>query len=136
VACPLNVRWSKPELAFALQDSQAALLVVDEGPAALAPHEACPVLRFTALQDEASALTPLPDSRTGGDALAALLYTGGTTGRSKGVMLSHANFWTASMTRGAELNNAPDSVSLAGRAAVPRRRPGPLVGQLIVAAAA
>ena len=46
------------------------------------------------------------------DALAALLYTGGTTGRSKGVMLTHANFWAASMARAAELPNPPDSVSL------------------------
>lgn len=132
VACPLNVRWSKPELAFALQDSQASLLVIDESLAALAPEEACPVLRFAPLQDEAAALAPLPDSRTGGDALAALLYTGGTTGRSKGVMLSHANFWTASMTRGAELNNAPDSVSLLVAPLFHVAGLGRLVGQLIV----
>ncbi|OYU72653.1 MAG: AMP-dependent synthetase, partial [Burkholderiales bacterium PBB5] len=54
----------------------------------------------------------MADRRTGGDALAAILYTGGTTGRSKGVVLSHANLWTASLARAAELPNAPDSVSL------------------------
>jgi acyl-CoA synthetase (AMP-forming)/AMP-acid ligase II len=132
VACPLNVRWSKPELAFALKDSQASLLVVDETLAALAPDDACPVLPLAALHEEAAGLAPLADTRTGGDALAALLYTGGTTGRSKGVMLSHANFWTASMTRGAELNNAPDSVSLLVAPLFHVAGLGRLVGQLIV----
>ncbi|WP_431122158.1 class I adenylate-forming enzyme family protein [Variovorax paradoxus] len=132
VACPLNIRWSTPELAHALQDSEASLLLVDETLQVLAPAGETALLRLAALEDESATLEPLADTRTGGDALAAILYTGGTTGRSKGVMLSHANFWTASMTRGAELNNAPDSVSLLVAPLFHVAGLGRLVGQLIV----
>ena len=132
VACPLNIRWSTPELAYALQDSEASLLLADDTLAALAPAGRATLLRLPTLEEEGAALAPLPDTRTGGDALAAILYTGGTTGRSKGVMLSHANFWTASMTRGAELNNAPDSVSLLVAPLFHVAGLGRLVGQLIV----
>jgi long-chain acyl-CoA synthetase len=38
---------------------------------------------------------PLPIVERGEDDLAALVYTGGTTGRAKGVMLTHANIWEA-----------------------------------------
>ena len=112
VACPLNIRWSGPELAFAAADSDASLLLVDEIISPLLPATVTPALSLDEFAARARALAPLPDTRTGGDALAAILYTGGTTGRSKGVMLSHANFWAAAMTRGAELNNSPESVTL------------------------
>ena len=132
VACPLNVRWSAQEVQYALQDSEAALLLADESLRALAPEGPTPVLSFDEMAAEAAACAPLADTRTGGDALAAILYTGGTTGRSKGVLLSHANFWTASMTRGAELNNAPDSVSLLVVPLFHVAGLGRLVGQMIV----
>ncbi|CAN7621560.1 AMP-binding protein [Variovorax sp. LjRoot175] len=131
VACPLNIRWSTPELAHALQDSETSLLLVDETLAALAPAGGPALLRLDSLEEEGARLDPLADTRTGGDALAAILYTGGTTGRSKGVMLSHANFWTASIARAAELNNAPDSVSLLVAPLFHVAGLGRLVGQLI-----
>lgn len=130
VACPLNIRWNKSELAYALNDSDAVLLLHHADLPFTPEHT--PHLSFANLAHEAQGLTPLPDTRTGGEHLAALLYTGGTTGRSKGVMLSHANFWSASMTRGAELNNAPDSVSLLVAPLFHVAGLGRMVGQLIV----
>jgi long-chain acyl-CoA synthetase len=49
----------------------------------------CPVHAMAELEDS----DPAPIVPRGDDDLAGLLYTGGTTGRSKGVMQSHAAFW-------------------------------------------
>jgi acyl-CoA synthetase (AMP-forming)/AMP-acid ligase II len=134
-ACPLNVRWSAPELMHALADSEAALLLADATLAQVAAEGATPRLTLDEFAELARRETPLPDTRTGGDALAALLYTGGTTGRSKGVMLSHTNLWSAAMTRGAELPNSPDSVSLLVAPLFHVAGLGRLVGQTIVGGA-
>ena len=132
VACPLNIRWSASELGHAVADSEAALLLVDESLANLVPGVALPTATLADFGAEAQRLAPRLDSRTGGDALAAILYTGGTTGKSKGVMLTHANFWTAAMTRGAELPNSPDSVTLLVAPLFHVAGLGRLIGQSIV----
>ncbi len=137
VACPLNTRWSVPELRHALADCGAPLLLADAsfaGPSAELADLA-QVLPMADLEAQGRHTPPVDDARIGGDALAAILYTGGTTGRSKGVMLTHANFWSASMTRGAELNNPPDSVSLLVAPLFHVAGLGRLIGQSIVGGA-
>ncbi|HEY2927669.1 class I adenylate-forming enzyme family protein [Piscinibacter sp.] len=134
VACPLNTRWSVPEFRFAVADCGARLLVANAQFETQAAElaDVTTVVACHQIAAEGERLAPLEDTRSGGDALAAILYTGGTTGRSKGVMLSHANFWTASMTRGAELNNSADSVSLLVAPLFHVAGLGRLVGQSIV----
>ena len=134
VACPLNLRWSLAELRHALTDCGARLLLVDAAHASAARElqGTVAVLPAETLAAQAQDLSPLDDTRTGGDALAAILYTGGTTGRAKGVMLSHANFWSAAMTRGAELNNSSDSITLLVAPLFHVAGLGRLIGQSIV----
>lgn len=106
---PLNFRLSDEELAHIVHDSEASLLFAGDGyeQRALSVRRGaagdCPVMALEKSTDGMEFLDDLvrdaPDGEPQADVeegdLAVLLYTGGTTGLPKGVMLSHRNLMTA-----------------------------------------
>ncbi|MGQ0804137.1 MAG: class I adenylate-forming enzyme family protein [Actinomycetota bacterium] len=92
VIVPLNTRHAEPELQYALADSEARVLITDRDPGALAEM----VEHVVSIPDGYAQLVDRAGEAALGtgvmsDTLAGLFYTGGTTGASKGVMLSHGN---------------------------------------------
>jgi len=109
---PLNVRWSPRELVYALRESQTNILLVDDAAAERVPaladgrpdlkvlihlDEGPPADGMLGYEELIAGTRPVEDARRGGDALAGIFYTGGTTGSPKGVMLSHANLLTSTL---------------------------------------
>ena len=92
VVVPLNTRHAVTELKYALEDSQTKVLLSDRDPGELADcvdhvimiPDAYDTMLNAALEIELGINLQESD-------LAGLFYTGGTTGKSKGVMLSHRN---------------------------------------------
>ena len=92
VVVPLNTRHAEPELCYALEDAGTRLLITDRDSGALARR----VEQVISLPDDYERLlatAPEADLGVGvtESSLAGLFYTGGTTGASKGVMLTHRN---------------------------------------------
>lgn len=97
VLVPLNVRLTKAELARQVAQADCRLLVYGEATAAQAQALAGPerrLLNVAALDRAPPQPAPAPSFSL--DALQAVVFTSGTTGRPKGVMLTFANhFWSA-----------------------------------------
>ena len=98
VIVPLNHRHTPAELRYALEDSGAKVLFTamgDQGLADTVDHVIDLGEGYEALL--ASAVpADLPEDLPE-DSVAGLFYTGGTTGASKGVMLTHRNLLTNAM---------------------------------------
>ena len=120
---PLNIRWSLAENEYALTDSKASVLFVDdsfvdqafelrrtlgwvqalvwigEGP--------CPegMLDYETLVAQTD---PMPDAGRCGEDLWVIFYTGGTTAHPKGVMMSHRGLFVATLGYLAWLPTAED----------------------------
>ncbi|NND74494.1 MAG: AMP-binding protein, partial [Ilumatobacter sp.] len=91
VIVPHNTRWAEPELIYATEDAGARVLICDREPGALAESVERVIRLDTDEYDELLGAADEVVFSTSPDTLAGLFYTGGTTGASKGVMLTHAN---------------------------------------------
>jgi fatty-acyl-CoA synthase len=105
IAMPINWRLAAPELRYILDHSEARALVCDEPLIDLAGEALTGMERdlvrvciaraapdgWTALADVRSASATAVRALTAGDDVHRLMYTSGTTGRPKGVVITHAN---------------------------------------------
>jgi long-chain acyl-CoA synthetase len=128
VVVPLNTRLAEAELRSILADSGARVLIADRPPGSLA---SC-VERVVSIPDEYEALLasrPLPRDETVDEGtLAALFYTGGTSGRPKGVMLTHRNLVANAFHKTIACSLTADDVFLAAPAMFHVAGVAPLVG--------
>ncbi|MEH6581367.1 MAG: AMP-binding protein [Halioglobus sp.] len=103
----LNIRWSVFELSASVDDFSPSILLVDKMflPMGLELKTRCPAVEHVILIEEQATLpegvlnfsdilaeaTSIEDQSVGDHEMAFLNYTGGTTGKGKGVIHSHAS---------------------------------------------
>ena len=107
IIVPLNIRLARPEIVFILNDSESKVLIVDKTFASyVTGRDTYPtvenilyngdetpagMLNFEELVSKGAQIQQSADQEMEDNDISGLYYTGGTTGRAKGVMLSHKN---------------------------------------------
>lgn len=113
VIVPLNTRHAAQELFYALHDSAAKVLITDREPGRLrdiVDH----VIQLPGDYEQLISNAEEADLGEGVNekTLAGLFYTGGTTGVSKGVMLSHGNLLSNTLNWLASVRHMEDDRTL------------------------
>jgi acyl-CoA synthetase (AMP-forming)/AMP-acid ligase II len=126
IAMPINWRLAGPEVRFILEHSGARALVCDTDLIELANQatdgvdarllrlclEPTPRVGWTALADVRSHPGRIDHVPAAPDDIHRLMYTSGTTGRPKGVMISHANLAWKNLAHIVEFGFTSDDLGL------------------------
>jgi len=107
ISVPINWRLALPEIIHCLDDAGVKVLLVDDAFMHLVPEILAnssgivqvisigtgkPPAKVLALQELLGSAELMEDAGRGGSDIVSLYYTGGTTGKAKGVILTHKDF--------------------------------------------
>lgn len=98
VHVPINPLLKRAQVAHILGDSGAGLLITQPARAGMLEPSDLPTSCRQVVEDDVHDADVMPPSGADPQALAAILYTSGSTGQPKGVMLSHANLWLGAIS--------------------------------------